>query len=53
MSVSIPNTLVPGKYSRNPHNKHFNLTAIGVQESREAMVKIEISKNFGSDIVSS
>ena len=51
--VAVPNPMVTGKCNLNPHNKQFNFKAIGVQDIREAMVKIKATKSFGSDKISS
>ena len=50
---AIRNPVVTRKCILNPHNKHCNFKAIGVQEIREAMVKIKESNSFGSDKISS
>ena len=46
---AVPNPIVTGKYNLKPHNKYFHFKTIGVQDIREAMVKIKTSNSFGSD----
>ena len=38
---AVPNPMVTGKYNLKPQNKHFYFKAIGVQDVREAMVKLK------------
>ena len=48
-----PNPMLTGKYNLNPDNKRFNFRRIVVQDIRDAMGKIKISKSLGSDNISS
>ena len=50
---AVPNPMVTRKYNLNPHNKYFNFKEIGVQDIKEAMVKIKTSNRSGSDKISS
>ena len=50
---TVPNSIMTKKYNLNPHNMQFNFKARGVQDIREALIKIKTSKSFGSYKISS